>query len=85
MAKSKKIIVKNILIRYVAKNNDDFISLTDIARYKDKERRIISCKTGCEIEVLLNFWVFGKKSIIQILTPSNSMGLKAKLDPIAFL
>lgn len=38
MAKSKKITVQNIDIVLYEKNKDDFISLTDIARYRDAER-----------------------------------------------
>ena len=34
MNKSKKIIVKNISVRFISRDKDDFISLTDIARYK---------------------------------------------------
>ncbi|QQG44049.1 MAG: KilA-N domain-containing protein [Candidatus Roizmanbacteria bacterium] len=33
--RNKEIIVKNILIRFVTGDHDNFISLTDIARYKD--------------------------------------------------
>ena len=38
MTKSKKIIVRNTAISFISRKKDDFISLTDIARYKDKER-----------------------------------------------
>ncbi len=38
MPKSKKISVKGIEIVTFKKNESDYISLTDIARYKDKER-----------------------------------------------
>ena len=38
MVKSKKISVKGIEIITFEKNESDYISLTDIARYKDKER-----------------------------------------------
>ncbi|OGG20728.1 DNA-binding protein [Candidatus Gottesmanbacteria bacterium RIFCSPHIGHO2_02_FULL_40_13] len=38
MAKRKKISVKGIEILTFKKNESDYISLTDIARYKDKER-----------------------------------------------
>lgn len=36
--KNKQIIVKGIEVITFQKNETDFISLTDIARYKDKER-----------------------------------------------
>jgi len=35
---SKQIIVKDIAVNFVSKNNNDYISLTDIAKYKDRER-----------------------------------------------
>ena len=38
MAKNKKIIVRGIPIVFYESNKQDFISLTDIARYRDQER-----------------------------------------------
>jgi hypothetical protein len=36
-SKNKKIVVRNFKITTFIKNESDYISLTDIARYKDKE------------------------------------------------
>ena len=33
-------------------------------------------RTGCEIEILLNFWLYGKNFIIRILTVCNSRRLE---------
>ncbi len=38
MAKNKKIIVHGIDVVLYEDNKEDFISLTDIARYRDSER-----------------------------------------------
>lgn len=38
MAKSKTIVVKGIEVVFYEKNKEDFISLTDIARHRDKDR-----------------------------------------------
>ena len=38
MTKISRILVKDINITLFTQKRDDFISLTDIARYKDKER-----------------------------------------------
>lgn len=35
---TKKIVVKSISVGFISRTNEDYISLTDIARYKDKER-----------------------------------------------
>jgi len=34
---NKKLIVKNINVNFFSKNDKDYISLTDIARYKNAE------------------------------------------------
>ncbi len=38
MIKSKKIVVKNISVGFIPHPTNDYISLTDIARYRDNER-----------------------------------------------
>ena len=38
MAKNKTLKVDNLEIVLYSQNNDDFISLTDMARYRDTER-----------------------------------------------
>ena len=37
---------------------------------------------GCEIEILLSFWGFGKGCIIPILNTSNSKGLMENLNAV---
>ncbi|GEM_PF-5141109 len=55
MAKNKKIDVQGTSVSLFTDDRKDFISLTDIARYRDTQRgAIIFCKTGCEIGVQLN-------------------------------
>jgi len=46
MAKSKKISVQGLDIILFQNNNEDFISLTDIARHKDAEHTDDIVKTG---------------------------------------
>jgi len=41
MSKSKKIIVKNISVSFISHKEDDYISLTDIARYKNTETGLV--------------------------------------------
>ena len=81
MAKRQKINIKGKEILVYSQQSEDYISLTDIARYRDAERS----ETGCAIEVPLNLWGYGKCLIILILIPSNSMELKACLAQIVLL
>lgn len=37
MAKSKKIIVKDIAVSFISKDGSDYLSLTDMAKFKDRE------------------------------------------------
>ena len=60
----KKIVANGIEIYTFQKTNSDYISLTDIARYKDKERT----------DYIVQNWMRNRDTIIQILNPSNSMG-----------
>jgi hypothetical protein len=78
MAKNKKIEVKGTEITIYKGVVDDYISLTDIARYKDSSNTDDIIKTGFETEIQLNYLVFGSRCIIQILNPSNSTGLENK-------
>ena len=56
----------------------------DIGIYtKDFEMIMIpdlSFRTGCETEIQLSFWLFGKNFIIQILTVCNSRRLEVRQD-----
>jgi hypothetical protein len=60
---------------YTKDYQQEFISLSDIAKYK-ATIRIIPSETGCEIGKPLNFSACGKSCIIQILNQSNSTGLE---------
>ena len=40
----------------------------------------LSFRTGCETEIQLSFWLFGKNFIIQILTVCNSRRLEVRQD-----
>ena len=53
MKKSQKIIVKGIEVVIFKKNENDYVSLTDIARYKDRERS----------DYILQNWMRTKSSV----------------------
>ena len=40
----------------------------------------LSFRTGCETEIQLSFWLFGKNFIIRILTVCNSRRLEVRQD-----
>ena len=61
---------------YTKDFENEYISLTDIAKYRnDNDPRF-----GCETEIQLSFWLFGKNFIIQILTVCNSRRLEVRQD-----
>lgn len=41
MIKNPKIIVKDISVSFISHTNNDYISLTDIARYKNRETGLV--------------------------------------------
>jgi hypothetical protein len=85
MAKNKTINVKGIQVAILSEDNkDEYISLTDIARYRDSERSDYILQTGCEQEALLNLLDCGSNSITPILIPSNSMELKIRQEQTVF-
>ena len=57
-------------------NEEAYISLTDIAKYKNPDNAFIVLRTGCVIIPQFHFWVCGNRFIIPILNLSNSIGLK---------
>ena len=61
MSRDKKstINVQGTAITILSQREDDFISLTDIARHRDTERTDYIFKTGCATVPPLNTWVFG--------------------------
>ena len=70
----EKITVQNTSVMIISINKNDYISLTDIAKYKsDDPTAVIGnwMRNRNTIE-------YGKVYIILILNPSNSRGLKRK-------
>ena len=72
-----KITVKNTNVTITLFNDNDYISLTDIAKYKsDDPTAVIGnwMRNRNTIEIS----AFGKACTTQLLNPSNSRGLKKK-------
>ena len=85
MAKNRTISVQGFDIVWYEANYSDYISLTDIARYRSSDPRItihswLRSRDIVEFATRLNYWGFGKAFTILILNPSNSTGLENKLD-----
>ena len=57
-------------------NEDAYISLTDIAKYKNPDNAFIVVANCMRNHSTISFWACGNKSIILILNLSNSIGLK---------
>ena len=66
----REIAVSNLM------QNEDYISITDIAKHKDEQNPRFIIKTGCETVTRLSFWEYGNCCTIQILTVSNSRRLE---------
>lgn len=60
-------------------NRDDYISLTDIAKVKDSDNPRYIIQNWLRNRNTIEFLAYGNRSIIQILTVSNSMRLEARL------
>ena len=76
-----KIIVQERQVTIISHNENDYISLTDIAKYKSDDPTLrLLLETGCATETRLSFWASGKASIIPCLNPSNSRCLEKRLD-----
>ena len=78
MSKKSKIEVKGTEITIFKGDLDDYISLTDIARYKDSANMDTIIQNWLRNRNTLNYLGFGSKCIIPILNPSNSRGLESK-------
>lgn len=65
---------------YTKDFENEYISLTDIANIEMIMIPDLSFRTGCETEIQLSFWLFGKNFIIQILTVCNSRRLEVRQD-----
>lgn len=57
-------------------NEEAYISLTDIAKYKNPENAFIVVANWMRNHSTISFWVYGSRFIIPILNLSNSIGLK---------
>lgn len=72
---------KGIDIGIYTKNfENEYISLTDIANIEMIMIPDLSFRTGCETEIQLSFWLFGKNFTIRILTVCNSRRLEVRQD-----
>ncbi len=84
MTKNKKISVQGIEISFYQEHQNEYISLTDIARHRDSERSdyILQnwMRSGSTIEFIGLWEQFNNPDLI----PSNSMELKMLQDRIAF-
>jgi len=69
MANNKTIDVKGTSVSIIDIGGQKYISLTDMLKAKDGDFLYL---IGCEIEIQLSFWVFGKFFLIQILIMANS-------------
>ena len=65
---------------YTKDFENEYISLTDIENIEMIMIPDLSFRTGCETEIQLSFWLFGKNFIIQILTVCNSRRLEVRQD-----
>ena len=74
-----KINVKETEIAIIKSSENDYISITDIAKYKtdDPSAAIGNWMRNRNTIEFLGLW---ELYTIQILNPSNSRGLKKKLD-----
>ena len=57
-------------------NEEAYISLTDIAKYKNSDNAFIVVANWMRNHSTISFWVCGNRFIIPILNLSNSIGLK---------
>ena len=64
---------------YTQNFENEFISLTDIARYKSDDPTAV-IQNWMRNRDVIEFLDYGKDFIIQILTPSNSRGLKNRQE-----
>lgn len=74
-----EIIVKDTSIRIMRVGNVDYISLTDLAKFKDKERFDYIIQNWLRSKHTLEYVGTWELLYNQNLIPPNSMGLKMKL------
>jgi len=85
MAKSTKstIEVQGATVSVLSSKGDDYISITDIARFKNPERSDDLVRNWLRNRNTIEFLAYGNRSITPVLIPSNSTGLKCRRDSIA--
>jgi hypothetical protein len=77
MATTKKITANGTEISVLLQGNEnDYICLTDMARYKDKQRTDYIIQNWLRSRSTIEYLVCGSNCTIQILIPSNSMRLE---------
>ena len=65
---------------YTKDFENEYISLTDIAKYRNDNDPRFVIQNWMQTEIQLSFWLFGKNFIIQILTVCNSRRLEVRQD-----
>ena len=63
---------------YTEDYRNEYISLTDIARYRNSEAPASPYRTGCATATPVSFLVFGRVSTTPTLTVCNSTRLKPR-------
>ncbi|MEX0811466.1 MAG: hypothetical protein WD048_04555 [Chitinophagales bacterium] len=72
MAKTKQIQVKEVAVRTLLVNGEDYISITDIARQKNAVEPKDVVKNWMRLKNTLEYLGFGSDSTTLILKGSNS-------------
>lgn len=83
--KSNEVIVKDINISYKKINKEDYISLTDMARYVNPQEPKIPIQTWMRNKDVIEILVFGSKLITPISKVVNLQPLKIKPVNIVFI
>ena len=65
---------------YTKDFENEYISLTDIAKYRNDNDPIFVIQNWMRNRNTVEFWLFGKNFIIQILTVCNSRRLEVRQD-----
>jgi len=76
----KELIVKNVNINFFSQKEEDYISLTDIARYKNAKEPKDVVKNWMRNRNTLEFLGLWEKINNPFLKGSNSTPLKKRLD-----
>ena len=75
MNKTHKIEVEGEVITVVNRHNEDYVSLTDMAKFKNAQATGLVISHWLSTRLQLNFYAFGSKSTTQILILRNSVTL----------